>query len=210
MTKRTALLLAALLAACSSTKEDARPAHQPTGFLSDYPELAPSPRSPDVDVWIAESTDFTGYDKVLIDPVRVFVPDASRTAGLDDAELQQLGVAFRDEIVRQLEIGYAVVDTPAPGTLRFRYALTGVLPAADEKRAERSASERFHLGGASMELEVVDAVSGERLCVAISTKQAEAVASGVLPYTTQTQAASAFRDWAAVTRKGLDLRTQRK
>jgi len=210
MTKLSALPLSLLLAACSSTQEEAPPAPRPSGFLSDYPTLEPSPRSPDVDIWIAESTDFTGYDKVLIDPVRVFVPTGSETAGLDDAELQQLGVAFRAEIVRQLEQGYAIVDAPEPGTLRFRYALTGVLPAVDDKRAERAASERFHLGGASMELEIVDAMSAERLCVAVSTKQAEAVGSGVLPYTTQTQAASAFREWAVATRKGLDLRTKRK
>ena len=163
--------LLALLSACASTAADPP---QLSGFLGDHPALAPSPRDPEIWVWARGNADYSVYDSILFDPVQTVVAGKE-----DDPELHNLGDLLRSCVASELEGGYEIVTAPGTGTLRFRMALTGVVPATgDTSPQARDATARFDLGGASMELEVSDATSGERLAVAASSKNAQALSVG--------------------------------
>ena len=131
--------LLAVLAACAGTS-----GVEPSGFLDDYSQLKPGRGDQAQLVFIDPEADFSPYERVLVDPVVVW----ERTAGSDASggELRSLaddlGVALRE----QLQLEFELVKSPEPGTLRIRTAITHVRES-----------------GASIELEILDAVSGQRL-----------------------------------------------
>jgi hypothetical protein len=131
----------ALLVACAG---NGTPDAEQSGFLYDYSQLKPGRGDQAQLVFIDPEADFSPYESVLIDPVVVWKPTAGGDAS--DEELRaladELGAALRE----QLQLEFKLVASPEPGTLRIRTAITGVRES-----------------GASIELEVLDAVSGRRL-----------------------------------------------
>lgn len=125
---------------------------EPSGFLGDYAQLKPGRRDQAQLVYIDPAADFSPYAKVLVDPVVVWAPTASRDA--PEAELRGLAAEFGAELREQLRHEFELVERPAPGTLRIRTALTHV-----------------HEPGTSIELEVLDAQSGRRLVAVADTRK---------------------------------------
>ncbi len=141
MSKRIPAILGSLaaLAACGGTA-----GVEPSGFLDDYSQLKPGRGDQAQLVFIDPEADFSLYEKVLIDPVIVW----ERTAGSDASaeELRSLANDLGAALRKQLQLEFELVESPEPGTLRIRTAIT-----------------RVRESGASVELEVLDAESGRRL-----------------------------------------------
>ncbi len=141
MSKRIPALLGSLaaLAACGGTASV-----ETSGFLDDYSQLKPGRGDQAQLVFIDPEADFSPYEKVLIDPVVVW----ERTAGSDASaeELRSLANDLGAALRKQLQLEFELVESPEPGTLRLRTAIT-----------------RVRESGASVELEVLDAESGRRL-----------------------------------------------
>ncbi len=131
---------------------------EPSGFLDDYTQLKPGRADQAQLVYIDPEADFSPYEKVLIDPVVVW----ERTAGSDASgeELRSLADDLGAALREQLELEFELVESPEPGTLRIRTAIT-----------------RVRESGASVELEVLDAVSGQRL-VAVADARGGASGTG--------------------------------
>ena len=196
------ILFALLLSsACASNKQP-----ETSGFLESYPELSPSIRDRDVFIWIAEDIEKGRYQRLMIDPVVLFLVDEPGGVELSPEDRAELARTFREAMIEEVQDAYEIVDAPAPDVLRLRFAITRVLPVpADESRGDKNLA--VDLGGATMEAEALDSASGRRLAVLVSTKRAETFYTSLGIFTTLGQAKQAFREWAKLMRTGLDLRT---
>ncbi len=143
-----------------------------SGFLGDYSKLRPSSVVEDALYFADPSMNLKDYDKFMLDPVIVhFAPDAQGTA-FDPAKLGVLTEFARDEAVAALSKRYSVVERPGPGVLRIRVALTDIkksIPAMNIHPATKLSG--VGLGGASMEAEAIDSVSGRRVFAVVDTRQ---------------------------------------
>ncbi len=139
----------AALAACAETA-----GVEPSGFLGDYSQLKPGRGDQAQLVYINPEADFSPYERVLVEPVMVW----ERTAGSDasEEELGSLADDLGSALRKELELEFDLVESPGAGTLRIRTAITHVWES-----------------GASIEIEILDAESGQRL-VAVADARGEA------------------------------------
>lgn len=142
-----------------------------SGFLGDYSQLAPSPRVQGAMVYRHPQKPLASYQKFFLDPVVVhFSPDAEGTA-LDPAQLFELTSYFRTELSLGLSARGKLAPSPGPGVLRVRIALTDVkttTPIMNIHPATKLSG--LGLGGASMEAELVDSITGERIMAAVDSR----------------------------------------
>jgi hypothetical protein len=163
MLQRLTGILAILvgLAACvyqtacdaQSARDSPSPQVEPSGFLGDYSQLQEGRGDQAQLIYIDEEADFSGYERVLIDPVVVWSGAEGPASDVSAEELQRLARHLGAALREQLQLEFDLVENPSPGTLRLRSAITSVRTA-----------------GASVELEVLDAASGKRL-VAVADAQ---------------------------------------
>ena len=83
---------------------------------------------------------------MLIDPVVVWAGAESSGSDVSTEERQRLADHLGSALREQLQLEFDLVESPSPGTLRLRSAITAV-----------------RASGASVELEVLDAATGRRL-----------------------------------------------
>ena len=168
-----AVTSSAVLVGCQATKA----AH--SGFLGDYSKLRPNPEVEDALYYQDPAKSLKDYDKFMIDPVIVhFAPNAEGTA-FDPAKLKELTDYAHEEAVAALSKRYRVVDTPGPGVLRIRAALTDIKktkPAMNIHPATKLSG--LGLGGASMEAEALDSQTGVRVIAVVDTRQGNRLSFG--------------------------------
>src|SRR4051812_19472305 len=74
-----ALALACTAAQAQEKKGEAKDAPpQNSGFLSDYSKLTTAPDNPQAKRWVNKDFNFKPYDKILLDPVEVWVSPTSQ------------------------------------------------------------------------------------------------------------------------------------
>ena len=154
-----------LVAGCTT------PVEHPTGsgFLGDaavYDRLERSDRDPNIFILRSSRLSYRSYQMVMLDPVQVIGHDGSTLSLEDRAETIELMRMFRE--VMQIEVGerYPIVDNPGPKTIRLRTAIVGYDPR-DETM--------LGLGtGASLEAEMADSLSGDRIVAAVAHTQGNA------------------------------------
>jgi len=154
-----------LVAGCTT------PVEHPTGsgFLGDaavYDRLERSDRDPNIFILRSSKLSYRAYQMVMLDPVQVIGHDGSTLSLEDRAETIELMRMFRE--VMQIEVGerYPIVDNPGPKTIRLRTAIVGYDPR-DETM--------LGLGtGASLEAEMADSLSGDRIVAAVAHTQGNA------------------------------------
>ncbi|MEQ8770448.1 MAG: DUF3313 domain-containing protein [Phycisphaerales bacterium] len=151
------LVAALLLTGCSSAPRE------PSGFLASYDQLEPVPGGHErVAVELAE------IDAFIIDPVEFH--DADRW-GLDDEQRVEAGRLMRERCEAVLAAaGYRVTDVPGPNVGRVRMVLTDVRGSVFLLSLHPGAKlTGAGAGSASMEGEVVHAVTGEQLLAIVRT-----------------------------------------
>ena len=153
-----------------------------SGFLEDYSGFRrPAPDGSGAWTYRKPGSTLHPYTKVMIDPLVVWSGEDTKHEGVNDVDLWQLQLTFHDKMVRALKDGYTIVDKPGPQVLRLHAALTDInatrphthlrtpgpiLPRASDllmKATETLTSTRFLVGEASIEVEFLDSLSGERL-----------------------------------------------
>jgi len=146
------LLVAALAPACKSKGPKG------VGFLDDYSKLAPNEKREGSYIWLKQGSDLRKYDYLLIDPIVVMAEKGSATEALSAELKKKAADGFKDVLFETIDPFYSVVQKPGPHVLRVRIALTDLTP--DEGEGE---------GSATLEGELLDAASGEKLAAFIST-----------------------------------------
>jgi hypothetical protein len=210
-------VLLCLLAACSSTRS--APVTT-SGFLGDYSQLQPHPDDENVLVYRDRPGVLGEYDRFLVEPVLVYFHPESRGGSIDPAEMQELASFLRDAVVAELVAGgYEVADgagaeDAAPGLLRVRAALTDVVPVnatanVGTKLAGAAVgvgllTPRVDLGRASIEAEMVDGASGERLAAYVASSRGARYSSPIQGAKRWGDVKAAFRAWAELLRRRID------
>jgi len=209
------LLVVLLWSGCAGPQDQFR--H--TDFLGDYSGFKPLPKLRGAYGYAKPGLSLAAYDQVLVEPVEVRL-DSKATAEVGPEDLERLSGQFHAMLTSELGQQFKVVDKPGRGVMRLRTALTGVTPKLDvgfssgasgkSYRPELSkpgeaAQMYLRVSGAAMEMEALDAATGERLAAAVDRKGKDVAADGG-----QWEAVEqAFKYWSANVGKILgDLRKQ--
>ena len=145
------------------------------------------------------------YQRLLIEPPVVYLhPDAGGLEG-DDPRFEELARYFHERLLESVQDAYPVVDEPGPDVLRVRMAITNVMTL--ERARELYDTEGYvppvDVGGAAIEGEFLDSLSGTRLLAFVDTRS-EARPGSVGTYATWQAARKAFDLWALRFRGWLD------
>lgn len=186
-----------------------------SGFMGEYPIFKEGPEEGAELVYIKEGVDFTKYRKVLMDHVVIWFKKGADYEGIHTDELVEMSGAFHKAVVEALGDAYPLVEETGPDVLRLRLAITDVVASkpgmntvttilpiglAISTIKKGSSGKHTNVGEASMEAEILDSLTNERLAAAIDTKS-----GGKLEGMTKWGAAEgAFRFWAGRLRKWLD------
>lgn len=207
--------------------------YEPKGFLSDYSSLAPEGDDSKAFLHVDETADFSGYNKVLIDRIQVFLKDDASYKGLDPAELKELVDYFHSAIAEALSDKYPLVDEVGPDVLRLRIAITDLIPNKPEASVvslvvpfiwaaeagagtieEGEVGSTPYTGEATIELEALDSITSKQLAAYIETRVGSkyswhkgldrGVRDYVGAYSTWKYTKDAMDSWANLIRERLD------
>lgn len=186
----TVLVAAALLAGCA-----AAPRH--SDFLGDLSGFQRMQNGRDTIYWIAPGltrAQVESYRAVIIEPVSLSLSESSEHKGIRADEGMALAGYFRSALVEALQDRYTVVSQAGPNVLRIRPAITDIhrnkpitpmeftpvgLALKGVETVTGMPSPRELLLGpspfnqASVEMEFLDATSGQRLVAFRDTRKAK-------------------------------------
>lgn len=176
------VLLSLSLIDCARTRGRRKPPEQ-SGFLGDYSQLKENPNYKAAEIYVNENAVWSRYDSVHIDSVTLWVN--KDTGALKDEEKQLLTdivyTALHEKIGKYIQI----VDTPGPRTIRLRAALTQAKGANVPLRtittvvpqlrllgmlASAPTDVAYTVGTATVEIDLRDSITGERLAAALDTR----------------------------------------
>jgi hypothetical protein len=156
-----------------------------SGFLENYPEFKPGPKGGADFVYMKESVDFKRYNKIMMDHVVLYFRDDAKYKGIHPEELNEMSNAFHKAIADNLEGAYPLVVEPGSDVMRLRFAITDVvasnpgmgtistvMPIGLALSTIKKGVTGTHtgVGQASIEVEILDSMTNERIAVAIDTK----------------------------------------
>jgi hypothetical protein len=178
------------LAGCGPSDE----APTASGFLGDDSQLRPGRVDQAELLYIDPEADFSAYENVILDPVVVWRAEGAGFSGVSPGELESLaldlGSSMRDELGREFQM----VDRPATGTLRLRIGIVELWRTSASDGPD--SVERL-----SIEVEVLDAVSGRRLIAARDSRGGGGEARRSIGERIDVRAA--FHEWASLARDRL-------
>jgi len=179
--------LLGVASACTDSENDAGPVSRPSaaevpaedvetlGFLERYEQLAPGLKGQASLIYIDGEADFSAFSAILVEPVVAWEGPGGASPEASRARAQALDAGLRRELAREFEL----VDRPGAGTLRLRAAL-----------ASRADS---HL---VLEVEMLDAMSGERVIAAVDHRTLDATSDHV-------DSANPIEQWPVIIRNRL-------
>lgn len=166
--------------------------HVYSGFLSDYKNFKVINPKTNAEVWIKPPhQDFTflkKYNSVVLSPIEIWM-DPSSYRGIDPNELKLITDYFFKSLRMALDPDYSIVEKSGPNVMNIRIAITGVqkkkpnnlkvinlLPVklaweAGNAAYRGVAGKQLDIYSASLELEILDSESGERLAAVVDTHE---------------------------------------
>ncbi len=187
-----------LISGCG-TPETAR-----TGFLKDYSKLQ---AHPDIDGrfrYLNPKMNVGDYSKFIVDPVILSLSKEGKGEEIDQEDLNEQVTFFHKTLVEKLETGYRVVNSPGKGVARLRVAITHIdktNPALNIHPGTKLTGAG--LGGAGMEAELVDSVTGETIGSVIDFQKGSRL-SLVAGLKWFGHAQAVMEDWAEDLKKFID------
>jgi Protein of unknown function (DUF3313) len=185
------LCLLAVLGACAS-----RPEAKPSGFLSDYSRLEK------VDahrMWYV-SPRLAEYDSFIVDPVVFRAPPETLTPE-QRAEVAEYFHRRVEDLLK--DRGLAVTSAPHEGIARVSFALTDIARSTWWMKIHPGMrASGAGTGGAAMEAEIVDSVTGEQLLAAVQSSFGQQF--DITAFSTAADVKSAIDKWAVQAGKRFD------
>ena len=180
-----------VLGACAS-----KPEARETKFLSTYANLKPVNEQRMNYV----APQLRDYKSFIIDPVKFFVPPKKLT----QAERADVAEYFRKKFVELLEKrGLTITSSPGPGVARVRLALTDIAESTWWMKVHpASRAAGAGTGGAAMEGEVVDSVSGKQIGAVVQASTGNQF--NYTSFSTVADVKSAIDKWADQAAQRLD------
>ncbi len=156
-----------------------------SGFLGDYSQLQEGKGDMALLHYVNPEADFSAYDKIILDSVTIWAGEDSKVENLPEEDRDNIAHYLYSAVKKQLEKDYRIVDEPGEGTMRIRLALTEAgssvrvmdilttyLPPArliSEGKRLATGTHAF-VGRASVEVDVIDTVTNQRLAAAVDKR----------------------------------------
>lgn len=177
-----------------------------SGFLANYPDLKPDRYGNEQLLWWERPDfDWKRYQKLMIDPVVVYYHPKAKNKEIRPDDLKLLTDEFRDVVIAELGESFPVVNTPGPGVLRVRAAITEIIPASPTLNVITTALAfvPLDMGGASIEAEFIDATTNQRMAAMVELKLGTPtdLSSG---FTSLGHARASFKTWATELKRALE------
>ncbi len=191
------LLLSAtvtLLSACNGDNQNTKAQEPPetSGFLKNYDSLQPMPGRPQTLYYEKSDVDWSKYAGVMIEPVKITTKGDDATGfRMSLRDRRMLGTYFEYTMRDAVGIQYPVVTKAGPGIIKVKAAITDVTSTSSVMSGFFSGPPHG-FGNVSMEGELLDSVTNERL-VAIVDGQA---GTAFLEYESWDDVTHAFDKWA--------------
>ena len=173
---RTCVLMVAvsciMVVICGCGGEQAK-----TGFLDDYSQLQ---KESDSSLRYANNEALKSYSSFIVDDVTIFFHKGAKSKGkLTLQQLADLSNYLHSKILEAVQgAGKNVVYQPAAGVARIRVALTDIGKTGAINILPQASLLGMGIGGASMEAEIVDSVTGKQIAAVVESKQ-----GGRIPFT---------------------------
>jgi len=136
-----------------------------TGFLSGYSDLKEDEASKGMHVYKNPNVNIGArYSKILIAPIQFKLDPTVKAHEMKDKDREKLTDYFYGQLEERLSENYGIVNVPGEDVLIFRTAITDVLPNKVYLNLHWSTTLiGAGVGGASLEAELVDSMTGERM-----------------------------------------------
>jgi hypothetical protein len=206
--------------------------YQTKGFLTQYDKLPAQPDELGAHRYIDPKADFSKYDRLLVDRIRVWFKDDADYKGIDPEELKTLTDYFYQAIEKAMGDTYPLVSEAGPNVLRLRIAVTDLVPNRPEASvtslvvpflwvgeatagaATREIGTTPFTGEATIELEAMDSLSSAQLGALVETRPgkkyawdqgiSEGVSSYIKAYSKWDYTKKAMDNWAQRLRIRMD------
>ncbi|MCI0498774.1 MAG: DUF3313 domain-containing protein [Planctomycetales bacterium] len=144
------------------------------GFLSDYSKLQ---RESDSSMRYINDKVAATYSSFIVDPVQTRLYSNSKAKGeLTDEQIKDLTSYMRTKIAEAVAAaGCKVVYQPADGVARIRVALTNIEKTDAINMLPQASLLGAGVGGASMEAELVDSVTGQQIAAVLQSRSGSRV-----------------------------------
>ena len=156
-----AAILSVMVGGCATVGDPGK-----SGFLSDYSRLEEIKENH----LVYDSGNLGGYWNFIIERVAMVYSQPEEKRVFDDEELEDLQTHFQNAVREALtkDNGYQVVEVPGPGTARLHIGITDVDDTIGALNITiYTKITGAGLGGAAMEGEMVDSVTGEQIVAVI-------------------------------------------
>ncbi len=169
---KTSLLMIVAVSILAATYGCGPEKLQTTGFLSDYSRL--EAESETVLLYLNPRKPLGNYSKFIIDPIAVHFHSIDEGTDISSEELAELRQYMYKAVYNALLNRYSVVRQPGPGVARLRLAITDLDKSSPVLNAIPTTKlTGVGLGGASMEGELLDSVTGEQIGAVIQSQEGE-------------------------------------
>lgn len=177
--------------ACRRTEPDEH--LRSNGFLADYSMLQPGEEGQMQQLYINPNLGLDQYSRILIEPVTVWRSPDSPLEDLDVGDLDELADYALYAFHKQLHHDFQLVQSPGANTMALRVAVTEASEAPIVLATASSRIPRLHimtptralsddaslfLSEASIEIELVDTLTGERIAAAVDRRAGQTVFRG--------------------------------
>ena len=158
-----------------------------SGFLDGYyDKLQAGPKDGVKQRWLKPGTDFTKYNRIMLDSVIFFLADDSYK-GIDPQDMKDLADGLNKEVIAAFPDKSKFVAEPAPDVARVRFAITGlkqskpgvstvtsIIPVGLALSfVKKGAGGSWSGSGAtSMEVMALDSMTNEVIAVAVDDRSA--------------------------------------
>jgi hypothetical protein len=217
MEKARKILLIALLSLCLAIgiSYAGLKVKEYSGFLGDYSQLKPGPKGGVAELYMKEGVDFKKYNKVMVDQVEFYFKKDAENQAIDPDEMKELADKYDRAVIDALGDAYPIVTEPGPDDMRVRAAITdlqlpnrainvisSISPASIGISVIKKGitGKSPGVGEISMEFELLDSQSNERLAAGIDRRAGGKINS----MSKLGNADDAFKFWAKRLRTRLD------
>jgi len=193
---------------CTATR-GRRGAPEESGFLRNYSQLQENPEYPAARVYVRPGVQWSRYNSVQLDSVGLWADES--TADISPEDRQMLTDTLYQSLYTDLSKYFTVTNQAGPNTLRLRVALTQVKGAKPVLRTVTTVIPQLRLAGsliglagdtatmvgsATVEMEVLDSVTNERLAAAVDDRAGTKVLFAKRAYTTWGDVQAACSYWS--------------
>lgn len=144
-----------------------------SGFLNNYDQLVANEELDGMKIYRNENVDVKGkYTKVMIAPVEFLLDNQSDDAPLSEEDKQKIADQFHQDLQTKLSEHIEITQEPGEGVLLLRSAITELLANKVYLNLHWSTTlSGAGTGGASIEVELLDAVTADRILAFIDAKK---------------------------------------